>query len=108
MAKPVFGTGVVRRLVRGWRRGTQDKRSRLLVIRHGMSPAFRFFCQIFATEHDCRIVEDRRTGERRHGQRIDAPERRRADFRHEDFWIIGGDKADAVSADRRESHFALP
>ena len=114
MAKFLFGNGVVQRLFSGWRLGEPARRPGLLVVRRGMSPAFHFFCEVLANQCSCVVVEDRRQGGRRHRQgetvveRRHRDERRRADFRAEDFWIIGGDRISVNSVPRREPNFVLP
>lgn len=39
----------------------------LLVVRRGMSPAFHFYCQIYAAQQGLVVVEDRRAQERHTG-----------------------------------------
>jgi len=68
----------------------------LMIVRTGLSPAFYFYCQVFATERRLQLVPDRRAGDRRHRQRPEASmDRRRSDRRttggrwlKEDFVIV--------------------
>ena len=68
----------------------------LMIVRRGLSPAFYFFCNIFATERGMKLVPDRRVKERRRWQRAaPASDRRRNDRRSnaapwpkEDFIIV--------------------
>ncbi|HVF41246.1 MAG TPA: hypothetical protein VM939_15185 [Gemmatimonadaceae bacterium] len=39
--------------------------SGLMIVRRGMSPAFHFFCGVFAREHGFEVVPDRRQRDRR-------------------------------------------
>ena len=113
MAKFSLGNGVVQRLLSGWRQGEPARRSGLLIVRSGMSPAFHFFCEILANQRGCEMVEDRRQGDRRRRQGETAAERRlhndrrRNDLCAQDFWIVGGDGSSAKSVARRHPHFVL-
>jgi hypothetical protein len=68
----------------------------LMIVRRGLSPAFYFYCHVFAKEHGFAVVPDRRLRDRRRRQRstptIDRRnlEERRGEpvrWRHEDFII---------------------
>ena len=84
----------------------------LLVVRRGMSPAFYFFCRIFAGERRLLMVEDRRVRNRRLRQRPtpstdrrEYDERRRATatMSHTDFWVVPGNRVDDAPAVSRPS-----
>ena len=68
----------------------------LMIVRRGLSPAFYFFCNVFAKEHDMKLVPDRRVNERRRWQRATPPSDRRQNDRRsnaapwpkEDFIIV--------------------
>jgi hypothetical protein len=73
----------------------------LLVVRLGMSPAFHFFCRIFAREHHLKVVPDRRATDRRDRERpCPSTERRLTDRRRRalegvvDFWVVRGDRTE--------------
>ena len=61
----------------------------LLIVRGGLSPAFYFFCDVFARERGLRLVPDRREKERRRHQRATASIDRRQDARRQRFsqWL---------------------
>jgi len=61
----------------------------LMIVRSGMSPAFYFFCRLFANEHGLHVVPDRRAVDRRHRQRATPSiDRRRFDRRTaENQWV---------------------
>lgn len=89
-------SGVVRDILGHEKRkpGNDNIASGLLIVRRGFSPAYYFFCDVFAKEHGLRVVPDRRANERRHWQR-DTPEdkRRNQDRRNtrwpkEDFVVV--------------------
>jgi hypothetical protein len=84
-------------LTRGKRRTGSDTVARdLMIVRRGLSPAFYFFCRLFAKENGLTVVPDRREGDRRHRQRpTPTIDRRRFDRRlaenrlvKEDFLIV--------------------
>jgi hypothetical protein len=68
----------------------------LLIVRRGLSPAFYFFCDVFARERGLQLVPDRRAKERRRHQRATASiDRRQHDRRQlfsqwskEDFIVV--------------------
>jgi len=77
----------------------------LMIVRRGMSPAFYFFCRLFANENGLHVVPDRRAADRRLRQRAAASiDRRRFDRRKaesqwmkEDFLVV----RDPRSGDRK-------
>ena len=65
----------------------------LLVVRRGMSPAFHFFCSIFAKERGLVVVDDRRMTTRRRRQHpTPTTDRRHYQERRAisrlDFWVV--------------------
>ena len=50
----------------------------LMIVRRGLSPAFYFFCHVFAKEHGLAVVPDRRVRDRRRRQRATPTIDRRA------------------------------
>jgi hypothetical protein len=91
-----FGRGVWRRLFnRRKNTAAPGEGPDLLVVRPGMSPAFHFFCQIYANERGLKVVSDRRAKDRRRRQRaVASTDRRRNDRRQSesgiDFWVVKG------------------
>ena len=85
-----------------WRWMRRDKPDRdLLVVRKGLSPAFYFFCKMFAQERGLEMVLDRRRDERRRRQRPTASIDRRAQERRgaesnalekDDFCVVKGQR----------------
>ena len=61
----------------------------LMIVRRGMSPAFYFFCRLFANENGLHVVPDRRAADRRYRQRATPSiDRRRFDRRMaENQWV---------------------
>ena len=76
--------------------GPESADTDLMIVRAGLSPAFYFFCQVFAKERRLKLVPDRRMGDRRHRQRPEAgTDRRQSDRRmagsiwtKEDFVVV--------------------
>ena len=70
----------------------------LLVVRRGLSPAFYFFCQLFAKENQLVVVPDRRQKSRRRRQRPCPTTDRRQSYdrrgagpievQRQDFWVV--------------------
>ena len=59
----------------------------VMILRRGFSPAFYFFCQVFAKEHDLEVLTDRRMSNGR--RRLDnstTADRRYADRRADSQW----------------------
>ena len=96
----------VRRLFNRRKYANEAENHDLLVVRRGMSPAFYFFCSMFAKERGLAVVEDRRKKDRRRRQRpTPSTDRRtyaerRAASRQtkEDFWVVRGTREEDVVA----------
>jgi len=93
--------GVVRNFfIRGQSPVSRDSANAdLMIVRAGLSPAFYFFCQVFAKERRLQFVSDRRVNDRRHAQRPEPGlDRRQLDRRmaensgfQEDFRVVRRD-----------------
>lgn len=60
--------------------------SGLLIVKRGLSPAYYFFCGVFAKERGLEVVPDRRVNERRRWQRELPPDDRRSNDRRRESW----------------------
>lgn len=97
---------ILRRLFNRRKPADEAESHDLLVVRRGMSPAFYFFCTLFAKERGLVVVEDRRRKERRRRQRpTPATERRQYAERRsgsrnvkEDFWVVPGSRVEDGAA----------
>lgn len=92
-------SGAFRHILRSRKRrkGAEAAATRdLMIVRRGMSPAFYFFCRLFASENSLHVVPDRRAADRRRRQRATPSiDRRRFDRRmaenqwmKEDFLVV--------------------
>lgn len=67
-------------------RAHESTPSGLLIVKRGLSPAYYFFCGVFAKERGLEVVPDRRVNERRRWQRELPPGDRRANDRRRENW----------------------
>jgi hypothetical protein len=72
----------------------------LLIVKRGLSPAYYFFCGVFAKERGLEVVPDRRVAERRRWQRETPRADRRTDDRRREDWP---NKEFAVVRDPRQA-----
>lgn len=81
-------TGAVRNI---FKEETRDRANEstpagLLIVKRGLSPAYYFFCGVFAKERGLEVVPDRRVAERRRWQRDTPPTDRRSIDRRRENW----------------------
>jgi hypothetical protein len=85
-----------------------DAAADLMIVRRGMSPAYYFFCRLFAQENGLKVMPDRRAADRRRRQRPTASidrrrlDRRKADnhFVRQDFLIVRHSRSTAGTEPR--------
>lgn len=66
----------------------------LMIVRRGLSPAFYFFCRVFAKEHGMLVVPDRRANERREGA---------TQWRKEDFIVVPNSQRTSGAPERSDA-----
>ncbi len=53
----------------------------LMIVRGGLSPAYYFFCRVFAKEHNLEVIPDRRMNDRRRLENSTTVDRRHGERR---------------------------